>query len=146
MIKISIFSGEYWKNLFHDLMGLFKMAPVQVLSSLIVTIAVMVVLIYEGYTPVAIVWGVTYFIGTNILLLIASEKVEHGFAQNSVIANVLFGTRTNKLKLSYFYWVFKMIVVVIKYSIAPLLFIMGLFQYQNILNKLIAQDELENRQ
>lgn len=144
MTKINMLSSVYWENLFHDLKGLLKVYPIQVLLSLIVSVAVAFIFFLEGQVFFPLFWGISYFFGTNLLLLIVSEKIENGMAQNTVSAHVLFGTSTNRLKLSGFYWVLKGIVVLLKYMFAPFLLIIGLFQYQSILNKIMAKRELEN--
>ncbi|ELS0448353.1 hypothetical protein PSG76_09800 [Enterococcus faecalis] len=151
MTKITLLSSEYWKNLVHDLMGLFKVYPVQILFSAIVSIGVsLIILLNEQQSASSkffiLIWSISYFLGTNLLLLIVSEKIENGMAQNSVTAHILFGTSTNQLKVSSFYWIIKAFVVFFKYLFAPILLIASLFQYQNILNKIIAKQELENNE
>lgn len=144
MKKITILSGDYWKNLGYDLFNLFKFYPVQVIASFIVAALIIFGLISEGQAPIGIFMGVTYFIGTNMLLLIVSEKIEHGFAQNSLTAYLLFGTSTNRLKISYFTFVIKLMVVIMKFALGPLLLVVGLIQYQAILNKIVAEEELKD--
>lgn len=147
MTKINMASSEYWKNLIYDFKGLFKVYPIQVLSSLIVSVIPIIAGFSEGAggeRVYSLVLGISYFLGTNLLLLIVSEKIENGWAQNSVTAHVLFGTSTDRLELSFFYWILKGIVVVFKVVFSPFLLLIGLFQYQAILNKIIAKQELEN--
>lgn len=144
MTKINMLSSEYWKSLIYDFKGLFKVYPIQVLFSLIVSVVTIIIGFSERQIVFSLVWGISYFFCTNLLLLIVSEKIENGWAQNSVTAHVLFGTSTDRLKLSSFYWVLKGIVVLLKYMFAPFVLIIGLFQYQSILNKIIAKQELEN--
>lgn len=144
MTKITILSSAYWKNLFYDLKNLFKFYPVQILSSLLIAAAIVALVYIEGGIVLALVWGGSYFLGTNLLLLIVSEKIEYGMAQNSVAAHILFGTSTDQLKLSIFYWIFKFLVVIVKFIISPLLVIIGLLQYQIMLNKVVAKQELES--
>lgn len=144
MTKINMVSSEYWKSLIYDFKGLFKIYPIQVLFSLIVSVITIIIGFSGGQRVLSLVWGISYFLGTNLLLLIVSEKIENGWAQNSVTAHVLFGTSTDRLNLSGFYWILKGIVVLFKYIFSPFLLLIGLFQYQVILNKIIAKQELEN--
>lgn len=137
-------SGEYWKNLGYDLLNLFKFYPVQVTASFIFAALVVFALSSEGQAPIGVFMAITYFLGTNVLLLIVAQKIEYGFAQNSVTAYLLFGTSTNKLKISYFTFIIKVMVVMIKLALGPVLLILGLIYYQGVLNKIIAKQAMED--
>ncbi len=142
MKKVTVISSQYWEYLLGSFKVIIMRYPIPVIFSFLIA-ALGGFVMFEEYPIYGILNAIAYFLGTNIMLISVSDKIEFGWANNSVLLHILFGTSTNKIEFNWWYFIPKIFVVMIKFVLAPLVLIIALLQYQSMINKAIAESKLE---